>query len=159
MVGESGISDAGNEARDVEEVVDFGEVSVGEGVASEPAEDTARGEGAGGEDSFGDFARGSVVPEEDDAFLGEYGVDEDDDGVRVGAVGGEMRVQHEWLGRGGVGGGKGLDELYEGEVADCFGGDGCGDFYGNGDLVVDYSRFELVGVARDCVSRAVLGEV
>lgn len=103
VVGEGGVRDAGDEAGHLEKVVDFGEVGVGEGVAGEAAEDAAGDEGAGGEDGFGDFAGGPVVAEEDDPLLGEHGVDEDDDGVRVGAAGCEVRVEGEGLGGGGVG--------------------------------------------------------
>lgn len=41
VVGECRVGDAGNEAGDVEEVVDFGKIGVGEGVAGEAAEDTS----------------------------------------------------------------------------------------------------------------------
>lgn len=103
VVGEGGICNASDEAGDLEKVVDLGEVGVGEGVAGEAAEDTAGDEGAGCEDGFGDFAGGAVVAEEDDTFLGEHGVDEDGDGVRVGAAGCKVRVEGEGLRGGRVG--------------------------------------------------------
>ena len=89
------------------------------------------------------------MAEKDDAFLGEHGVDEDDDWVGVGATGREVRVEHEGLGTGGVGGGKGLDELDQGEVANGFRRDASGDFDWHGDTVVDYFGLELVGVPGD----------
>ena len=97
MVCEGGVSDAGDEAGDVEEVVNFCEVGVGECVSREAPEDGSGGEGAGGEDGFGDFAAGAVVPKEDDTFLGKEGVDEDDNGMCVGARCGEVRVKGEGL--------------------------------------------------------------
>ena len=157
VVGEGGVCDAGDKAGDVEEVFDFGEVGVGEGVAGEAAQDAPRCEGAGGEDGFGDFARGAVVAEEDDAFLGEQGVDEDDDRVGVGAAGGEVRVQHEGLRGGSVGGGESLDEFDQGEIANGLGGDACGYFDGDGDAVVDDFRLEFVGVAGDGVFLSLAG--
>lgn len=60
-----------------------------------------------------------------------------------------MRVRGERLGRGAVWFGEGGDELHEGEVADCFGGDGGGNFDGDGDAVVGHARLEFVGIARD----------
>lgn len=104
VVGKGRVCDAGDKTGDFEEVVDLGEVGVGEGMAGEAAEDAAGDEGTGGEDCFGDFAGGPVVAEEDDAFLGEHGVDEDDDRVGVGAAGGEVRVEGEGFGGGCVGG-------------------------------------------------------
>ena len=56
VVGERGIGDACDETGDFEEVVDFGEVSVWEGVACEATEDTARDKMAGSKDGFCDFA-------------------------------------------------------------------------------------------------------
>ena len=44
------------------------------------------------ENGFGDFARGTVVSQKDDPFLGEHGVDKNDDGVCIGAAGGQMRM-------------------------------------------------------------------
>ncbi len=92
------------------------------------------------------------MAEEDDAFLGEHGVDEDDDGVRVGATGGEVWVQHKGLGGGGVGGGEGLDEFDKGEITDSFGGDAGGDLDGDRNAVVYNFRFELVSVPGDGIS-------
>ena len=91
------------------------------------------------------------MAKEDDAFLGEHGVDQDDDGMSVGTAGGKVRVQHEGLGRGGVRGGEGLDELDEGEIANGFGGDARWDFDGDGDAVVDDFGFKLMSIAGDAV--------
>lgn len=151
VVGEGGVGDAGNEAGDVEEVVDLGEVGVREGVAGEASEDASGSESAGCEDGFGDFTRGPVMAKEDDALLSEHGVDEDDDGMGVGATGGEVRVQHEGLGGGGVGGGEGLDEFDEGEVANGFGRDTGRDFDRDGNAVVYDFGFEFMGVAGNSV--------
>lgn len=41
MVGKGGVSHAGDKAGDVEEVVDFGEVGIREGVAGEAPQDTS----------------------------------------------------------------------------------------------------------------------
>lgn len=92
------------------------------------------------------------MAEEDYAFLGEERVYEDDYGVGVGAGGGEVWMQcGEGLRGGAVRGAEGGDQLYEGEVADCFGGDGDGDFDGDGDGVVEDAGFEFVGVAGEVV--------
>ncbi len=91
------------------------------------------------------------MAEEDDALLGEHGVDKDNDGVSVGAAGGEVRVQHEGLGGRGVGGGEGLDEFDEGEVANGFGGDAGGDFDRDRDAVVYDFGFEFMGVAGNSI--------
>ena len=97
MIGKGGVGDAGYEAGNVEEIVDFGEVGVGEGMASEAAEDCSGGERAGSEDSFSDFATRAVVSEENDPFLSDQCVDENDDGMSVGAGCCEMCVEREGL--------------------------------------------------------------
>ncbi len=86
VVGERGVGHTRNEPGDVQQVVDFGKVGIGEGVAGEATEDASRCERAGCKDAFGDFPRGTIVAKEDDAFLGEDGVHEDDDGVRACTV-------------------------------------------------------------------------
>lgn len=91
------------------------------------------------------------MAEEDDALLGEHGVDKDDDGVSIGAAGGEVRVQHEGLGGRCVRGGERLDELDEGEVANSFGGDAGGDFDRDRDAVVYDFGFEFMGVAGNSI--------
>ncbi len=92
------------------------------------------------------------MAEEDDAFLGEHGVDKDDDGVGVGAAGGEVWVQHKGLGGGGVRNGEGLDEFDEGKVANGFWGDACRDFDRDGDAVVYNFGFEFMSVTGNSVS-------
>ena len=41
-----------------------------------------------------------------------------------------------------------MDEFDEGEVTNCFGEDGCGDFDGDWDAVVEDARLVFVRVAR-----------
>ena len=78
--------------------------------------------------------------------MSEHGVDEDDDGVRVGAVGGEVRVEHEWLRAGCVRDGEGLDEFDEGEVANCFWRYCCWYLDRDRYLVIHNERFEFVSI-------------
>jgi len=97
LVGERGVCDACDEAWDFEEIIDFGEFGVREGVAGEASEDAARCEGAGSEDGFGDFAGPGFVADENDALLGEECVYQHDDWVGVWAICGEMWVDWgEW---------------------------------------------------------------
>lgn len=56
VIGEGGVGNSCDEARDVEQVVDLREVSIGEGVTREATEDGAGGQGAGGEDGLSDLA-------------------------------------------------------------------------------------------------------
>ena len=152
VVGKGGVCDAGDEARDFEKVVDFGEVGVGEGVAGEAAEDAAGDKSAGSEDGLGDFAGGAVVAEEDDAFLGEHGVDEDDDRVGVGAACGYVRVEGEGLGGCCVGGSERLNELDAGEISYCLERGGCWYFDWDWNAIVDNASFVFVGISREGVA-------
>lgn len=71
MIRECRIFHSGNEALDTEEVVDFREVSVGEGVPGEATEGSTTGQGTCGQNMVNDFTRGLGLSEEDNAFLGE----------------------------------------------------------------------------------------
>ena len=64
-------------------------------MASETAEYPSRCEGTGCKDSFGHFAGWAVVPEEDDTFLSEHGINENDDGVCIRPTCSEVGVDHE----------------------------------------------------------------
>jgi len=103
VVCEGWICNPSDEARNIEKVVDFCEIGIGESVSCEATEDGSGCKSAGGEDGFGDFTAGAVVSEEDDAFLGDEGVEEDNNGMRVGTGCSEVRVQCKRLWRGGVG--------------------------------------------------------
>ena len=70
VVGECGISDTSDEAGDFEEVLDLGKVGVWEGVACEAPEDATGDKVACAKHSFCNFARRSIVAEENDPFLG-----------------------------------------------------------------------------------------
>ena len=56
VIGECRVCDACDEAGDFKEIVDFGKVSIWEGVACEATEHAARDEMAGSKDGFCDFA-------------------------------------------------------------------------------------------------------
>jgi hypothetical protein len=91
------------------------------------------------------------VAEEDDALLCQEGVDENDDGVGICAVGCKVGMEGEWLRLCGVGRGEGLDELDEGEVAHHLGAE-CGrhfDWHGYA-VVVDLG-LKFVRVSRHTV--------
>lgn len=118
MVSEGWVFDACDEARDLEELVDFAEVCIGEGETREAAEGAAGAECTGGKNVIGDFAGWTVVGEEDDTFLREEAVHEDDDWVGIRAVGGEMGVEGEGLGILNMRRGKGGDELDQRELED-----------------------------------------
>lgn len=90
VIGKGRIGDSSNEAGNLEKVVDFSQVGVGEGVAGEAAEDAPRSQSAGGEDSLSDFAGWAVVAQENDTLLCKHGIDENEDGVGEGAAGGEV---------------------------------------------------------------------
>ena len=112
----------------------------------EAAKDASGRERTGGQDGFGNFARGTIVPEKDDPFLREHGVGQDNDGVGMGPAGREMGMQHERLGRRGVRSGEDLDEFDEREIAHGFGKDARRDLDGDGDLIVDDLGFEFMRI-------------
>ena len=147
LIGEGRVSDPGDEAGHFEEVIDLGEISVGEGVAREAAQDATRGKSAGRQDRLGDFAGRSVVTKEDDALLRQHGIYKDDDRVCVGARGGQMGVQHKGLGVFGVRDREHLDELDEREVTNSLRRDCGGDLDGDRNGIVDDAGLEFVGVA------------
>ena len=97
VICEGWIGDPSDEAGNVEKVVDFCEIGVGESVSCEATEDGSGCKSAGGEDGFGDITAGAVVSKEDDAFLSDEGVEEDNDGMRVGTGCSEVRVKRKWL--------------------------------------------------------------
>lgn len=97
VICEGWIGDPRDEAGDIEKVVDFCEIGVGERVSCEATEDGPGCKSAGGKDGFGDFTAGAVVSKEDDTFLGDEGVEEDDYGMRVGTGCSEVRVKRKRL--------------------------------------------------------------
>lgn len=97
VVCEGWIGDTSDEAGNIEKVVYLCEIGVGKSVSCEATEDGPGCKGAGGEDRFGDFTAGAVVSKEDDAFLGDEGVEENNYGMRVGTGCGEVRVKRERL--------------------------------------------------------------
>lgn len=97
VISKCRIRHTGNEAGNLEEVVDLGQVSVGKGVAGEAAKYPSRCKGAGGKDSLSHLPGGAVVAEKNDTLLCEHGIDENEDRVGEGAAGGQMRMKHEWL--------------------------------------------------------------
>lgn len=90
MVRECRVFHSGNETLDTEEVVDFREVSVGEGVPGEATESSTTGQGTCSQDMVNDFTRGLGFSEEDNALLGDKGIDEDYDWMCIGAVCGKV---------------------------------------------------------------------
>ena len=97
VVSEGGVGDAGDEARDVEEVVDFCEVSVRESMSCEAAEDGSGGKSTGSEDCFSNLATGSIMPKEDYTFLSDESVDENNNGVGIDTGCCEVRMESEGL--------------------------------------------------------------
>lgn len=156
VISKSGICDPRYETRDLEKVIYFGKVGVGKSMASEAAEYPSRRKGTGCKDSLGHFAGWAVVPKENDAFLSEYGIDEDDDGVCIRPTCSEVGVDREWLRRSCVRRREGLDEFDDGKVPNGFGGD-CGrNFDGDRYLVVHHFRFKFMCVAWYRISRTML---
>lgn len=97
VICEGWIGDPGDEAGNIEKVINFGEIGVGESVSCKATEDRSGCKSAGGEDGFGHFTAGAVVSKEDDAFLGDEGIEEDNDGMRVGTGCSEVRVKRKRL--------------------------------------------------------------
>lgn len=147
VICKSGIRDSRYEARDLEKVIYFGKIGVGKSMAGEAAEYPSGCEGTCCKDSLGHFAGWAVMSEEDDAFLSEHGINEDDDGVRIRSTCSEVGVDHEWLRRSCVRRREGLDELDDGKVPDSFRGDCCRNFDGDWYLVVHHFRFKFMCVA------------
>src|SRR3569833_1942921 len=144
---------ARDEAGDVQQVVDLGQVRVGEGAPREAAQHAARGERARRQHRLGHLARRHVVPQEDDALLRQESVHQHDDGVRAGAVGSEVRMDGEGLRRLGVGLREVLDEFDQGEVPYRLGHDGHRHLDGYGDALVHDFTLELVRISRRRVYR------
>lgn len=154
MVGKGRVGHPGHKAGHIQQVVNFRQIRVRKGMSGKAPENTTGSERAGREHRFGHFARWPIVAEEDDTFLSQEGVDENDNGVRVGAIGGQVGVECKGLRGGGIGTGEDLDELNDGKIANGFWRYGGGHFDRDGNLVVYDSGFEFVSIAWYGVSGA-----
>src|SRR4051794_38930776 len=97
------------------------------------------------------------MTQEHNAFLCKHRVDQNNNGVCISPAGGQVRMDSEWLRRGGMRTREGLDELDEREVADNLRPDDRGHLNWNGDVTIDNFGFKLMGVSgkrvRDCSLR------
>lgn len=92
MIRKCRVLHSGNEALDTEKVVDFREVSVGEGMPGEATEGSSTSQGTCGQDMVNNFTRGFGLSEEDNALLSEKCVNEDYDWMCIGTVCGKVRM-------------------------------------------------------------------
>ena len=99
MMGEGRVRHPCYEARNIEKVINFGEVCIRKRVSSKAPKNSARHERASREDSLSDFSTRSVVAKENDTLLSQKSIDENNDGMSVCARRGQMGVKHERLSR------------------------------------------------------------
>lgn len=146
MMGKSWICDPCDKARDVEQIVDFCEVCIGESMSSEPSKNCTRREGTGRKDSLGDFSAWAIMPQKDDPFLSKQRIHKHNDRMSINSRCGQMGMKCKRLRRSRMGPRKGLNELDEREISYGFWRERGRNFDGNWYLVVDDFRFKLMCV-------------
>ena len=95
VVLKSRVCNASNEAGYIEQVVDFCQIGVGEGVSGEASQEPAGRQCTGREDGFRDLSRWHVMAQEYHPLLRQETIDKNNDGVRMDTIRRQVWVQSE----------------------------------------------------------------